>query len=106
MVFLSSMTLVLGIPFAVVTLPSAPIPHILRRHVNHLFASRALLYATAVILSLLPPAFARAISDVLMLLAFLGTFTVPGESDSPRTSRHILKLFSRAAFFLFSRLNF
>ena len=92
MALLSATTLVLGIPFVVVTLPLVPVPHTMRRRVNPLLASRTLQYLAAVTLSLLSAAFSRAISDVLMLLAFLGTFTVPGKSYLP-TLMHCPSLF-------------
>ena len=90
MAFMSTTTLALGVPSAVVTLPILPIPLTLRRHVNHVLASRVLLYAAAVILAVLPSAVSRAMSYLLMLLAFLGTFTVPGKCLSPSRCRLVL----------------
>ena len=79
--FFGSFTLVLGTPALLVTAPVVPVPLAMRRYVNHVIVSRVILLAVAVGIALLPAALVRLVSDVLIVLAFLGTFTIPGKSS-------------------------
>ncbi|KAI0087042.1 hypothetical protein BDY19DRAFT_958221 [Irpex rosettiformis] len=75
--FFSSTTLALGIPSVLVTAPTFSLPLSMRRYVNHLLVSRVILFAVSLGIALLPAALVRLASDILMVLAFLGTFTIP-----------------------------
>lgn len=77
--FLSAATLTLGIPSVLVTVPAIPVPLSVRRYVNQLLVSRLVTLAVSLGIALLPTSPARVISDTLIVLAFLGTFTVPGK---------------------------
>ena len=77
--FFGSFTLVLGTPAILVTAPVVPVPLAMRRYVNHVLVSRVILLAVAVGIALLSAALVRLASDVLIVLAFLGTFTIPGK---------------------------
>ncbi|KAI0338868.1 hypothetical protein BDW22DRAFT_1336914 [Trametopsis cervina] len=77
MAFLSAAVLVFGIPSVLVTAPALPVPLAIRRHVNHLVVSRVILLAVSLGISLTSSGFVRVTSDILLFLAFLGTFTVP-----------------------------
>ena len=79
--FFGSFTLVLGTPAILVTAPVVPVPLAMRRYVNHVIVSRVILLAVAAGIALLSAALVRLVSDVLIVLAFLGTFTIPGKSS-------------------------
>ncbi|KAI0693214.1 hypothetical protein BC835DRAFT_1354479 [Cytidiella melzeri] len=74
---LSTLTLALGIPSVLVTAPAIPVPLSFRRHVNHLLVSRVVLLILSLSIALLPAPLVRLASDILIILAFLGTFTIP-----------------------------
>lgn len=80
---LSVLTLWLGIPSLFVSAPTLPVPLVIRRRMN-LPVSKMTLVATAYVLSYLPDAGYRAMCDVLLVLAFLSTFTIPGTSHTIR----------------------
>ncbi|KAI0795249.1 hypothetical protein BC629DRAFT_1581827 [Irpex lacteus] len=75
--FLSAATLTMGIPSVLVTVPAIPVLLSVRRYVNQLLVSRLVTLAISLGIALLPTAPARLVSDALIVLAFLGTFTVP-----------------------------
>ncbi|KAH9851707.1 hypothetical protein C2E23DRAFT_886258 [Lenzites betulinus] len=72
----SAAALLLSIPALLVTTPALPIPVSIRRATNFPL-SKVLLYLITIGLSILPGAVTRLGSDVVLILAFLGTYVVP-----------------------------
>lgn len=76
MSFLSLATLLLGIPSIFAMSPTLPVPLAIRRRTS-LPVSKMALFVITYLMSYLYDGWARAMCDVLLVLAFLGTFTVP-----------------------------
>lgn len=74
---LGALTLVLGVPSVLVTAPALPVPRVLRRRAGQA-ASRLMYLVGALALAVLPTPICRVVSDVVMVLAFLSTYAVPG----------------------------
>lgn len=79
MALLNSTTLALTIPLIVITLPSIPLPTVLRRR-NELPVSKGVLSVAVVALAVVPQQWARVLSDVVMVVAFFSTYVLPGMS--------------------------
>lgn len=70
-------TLMLSIPSILITTPSLPVPFSIRRSTN-LPVSKILIYFITICLSLPPPSVSSAFSDLLIMMAFLSTYMLPG----------------------------
>ncbi|KAI0357529.1 hypothetical protein OH77DRAFT_1399170 [Trametes cingulata] len=68
--------LLLSIPAILITTPALPIPISIRR-VTNFPLSKVLIYIITTCLSLLPAHITRIGSDIVLILAFLSTYTVP-----------------------------
>lgn len=75
----SAAALLLSIPSILVTTPALPIPISIRRSTNFPL-SKVLIYIITICLAILPAHITRFGSDVILILAFLSTFVVPGTS--------------------------
>lgn len=75
----SAAALLLSIPSILVTTPALPIPISIRRSTNFPL-SKVLIYIITICLAILPASMTRFGSDVILILAFLSTFVVPGTS--------------------------
>ncbi|KZT67230.1 hypothetical protein DAEQUDRAFT_812944 [Daedalea quercina L-15889] len=68
--------LALSVPSVLIPTPALPIPSRIRRVTRFPF-TRVLVYIAAIMLSLVSPSFARALSDAVWLLAFFSTYMLP-----------------------------
>ena len=78
MTLLSVATLIFGIPSIFATTPTLPVPLAIRRRTS-LPVSKITLFIAAYLLSYLYDSASRVMCDVLLVLAFLSTFTIPGK---------------------------
>ncbi|KAI0784770.1 hypothetical protein C8Q75DRAFT_777550 [Abortiporus biennis] len=69
-------TLAFTIPLFIITTSALPIPLSIRRNTNFP-VSKAIMWITCIILALVPRNIARILSDLTLVLAFLGTYVVP-----------------------------
>ncbi|KAI0373665.1 hypothetical protein BV20DRAFT_962228 [Pilatotrama ljubarskyi] len=69
-------TLLLSIPAILITTPALPIPIPIRRATNFPL-SKVLIYLITIGLSILPASMTRVGSDIILILAFLSTYTIP-----------------------------
>ena len=76
-IFLAVATLMLGIPNIMTTTPNLPVPLGLRRRTD-LPVSRIVLFFLAYLASFTYGSAERTMCDILLVLAFLSTFTIPG----------------------------
>ena len=81
MSILSLATLLLGIPSIFAMSPPLPVPLAIRRRTS-LPVSKLTLFIITYLMAYLYDGWARTTCDVLLVLAFLGTFTVPGTPPS------------------------